>query len=66
VIGPKIFFSSDHYILIYPKSINIILSLGIIEEVNTEESLEDDNIINKESSSSLSNNNKETNVLAFR
>jgi len=60
------FFSSDHYILIYPKSINIILSLSIIEEANTEESLEEDNTMNKESSSSLSNNNKETNVLAFR
>jgi len=53
--------------LIYPKSINTILSPGIIEEANTEESLEDDDTINKESSSSLSNNNnKETNVLAFR
>jgi len=65
VIGPKIFFSSDYYILIYPKSINIILSLSIIEEVDTEESLEDNDTINKESSRSLSNNNKETNVLAF-
>jgi len=66
VIGPKIFFSSDHYILKYPKSINIILSLGIIEEADIEESLEDDDTINKESSSSSSNNNKETNSLAFR
>jgi len=66
VIGPKTFFSSDHYILIYPKSINTILSLGIIEEADTEESLKYDDTINKESSSSLSNNNKETNVLAFR
>jgi len=67
VIGSKIFFSSDYYILIYPKSINTILLLGIIEEANTEESLEDNDTINKESSSSLSNNNnKETNVLAFR
>jgi len=46
VIGPEIFFSSDHYILIYPKSINTILSLDIIEEADTEESLEEDNIIN--------------------
>jgi len=45
---------------------NTILSLGIIEEADTEESLEDDDTINKESSSSLSSNNKETNVLAFR
>jgi len=53
--------------LIYPKSMNTNLSLGIIEEANTEESLEEDNTINKESSSSSSNNNnKETNVLAFR
>jgi len=66
VIGSKIFFSSNHYILIYPKSMNAILSLGIIEEADTEESLEDDDTINKESSSSLSNDDKETNVLAFR
>jgi len=66
VIGPEIFFSSDHYILIYPKLINAILSLGIIEEADTEESLEDNDTINKESSSSSSSNNKETNVLAFR
>jgi len=65
VIGSEIFFSSDHYILIYPRSINTILSLGIIEEADIEESLEDDDTTNKESSSSLSNN-KETNVLAFR
>jgi len=45
---------------------NIILSLGIIEEADTEESLEDNDIINKESSSSSSSDNKETNVLAFR